>query len=68
MQTNSPRKLDTPKSFYILPLSKKISSPHKQNKQDSHILSISPPFYHVLIKTTQLECRQKTYKTEVKRR
>ena len=31
------------KTFYILPLSKKISSPHKQNKQDSHILSIFPP-------------------------
>ena len=31
MQTNSPPKLDTSKSFYILPLSKTISSPPNQN-------------------------------------
>ena len=36
MQTNSPPKLDTQKD-YFLPLSKKISTPPKQNKQDSHI-------------------------------
>ena len=56
------------KTFYILPLSKKISSPHKQNKQDSHILSISPPFYHVLIKTIKTKSKQKTYATKVKRK
>ena len=31
-QTNSPPKLDTPKSFYILPLSKTNSTPPKKNK------------------------------------
>ena len=56
------------KTFYILPLSKKISSPHKQNKQDSHISTISPPFYYVLIKTTKTKSKQKTYATKVKRK
>ena len=45
MQTNSPPKLDTSKKkIYFLPLSKTISTPPKQNKQDSHISSILPPF------------------------
>ena len=68
MQTNSPRKLDTPKSFYILPLLKTTLSPPKQNKQDSHISSISPPFCHVLTKTTQTKSKQKIYATELKRK
>ena len=36
MQTSSPPKLDTPKKKN-LPISKTISTPLKQNKQDSHI-------------------------------
>ena len=45
MQTNSPPKIDT--------LKKKIKK--KNFKQDSQISTISPPFYHVLTKTTQSE-------------
>ena len=56
-QTNSPPKLDTPKSFCILPLSKTNSTPLKKNKQDSHISFISSPFCHVLTKTTQTKSR-----------
>ena len=37
MQTSSPPKLDTPKKKKNLPISKTISTPPKQNKQDSHI-------------------------------
>ena len=72
--SNSPPKLDTSKSFNILPLSKTILSPPKQRifknlfKQDSHISSISPPFCHVLTKTTQTKSKQKTYGTKVKRK
>ena len=54
--SNSPPKIDTSKS-YILPISKTNSTPSKQNKQDSHISSISPPFCHVLTKTTQTKSR-----------
>ena len=66
MQTNSLLKLDTLKKFLLL--SKTILSPPKQNKQDFQILSISPPFCHVLTKTTQSEGRQKTYAIENKRK
>ena len=58
MQTNSPPKLDTQKD-YFLPLSKKISTPPKQNKLDSHISSKSPLFCHVLTKTTHSKSKQK---------
>ena len=57
MQTNSSPKLDTPKSFYILPLSKTNSTPPKQNKQNSHISFISSHFCHVLTKTAQTKSR-----------
>ena len=57
MQTKSPPKLDTSKTFYILPLSKTISTPPKQSKQDSHISTISPIFCHVLTKTTHTKSR-----------
>ena len=57
INSNSPPKLDTSKSFYILPFSKTNSTPPKQNKQDSHISFISPPFCHVLTKTTQTKSR-----------
>ena len=58
MQTNSPPKLDTlKKKLYFLPISKKNSTPPKQNKQDSHISSISPHFCLVLTKTTQTKSK-----------
>ena len=44
------------------------NSPPKQNKQDSHISSISPPFCHVLTKITQTKSKQKTYTTKEKRK
>ena len=59
MQTSSPPKLDTPKKKKNLPISKTISTPPKQNKQDSHISSRSPPFCHVLTKKIQAKSKQK---------
>ena len=66
MQTNSPPKLDTSTIFIFSPF-KTISTPPKQNKQDSHISSIFASFCYVLTKTTQSEVRQKTYAIENKR-
>ena len=57
VNSNFPPKLDTSKSFHILPLSKTNLTPPKQNKHDSHISFISPPFCHVLTKTTQTKSR-----------
>ena len=68
INSNSPPKLDTSKSFYILPFSNTHSTPPKQNKQDSHISFISPPFCHVLTKTTQTMSKQKAFATNVKRK
>ena len=47
MQTNSPRKLDTPKSFYILPLLKTTLSPPKQNILKTFLNKI--PTFHLFL-------------------
>ena len=75
MQTNSPPKLDTHKKIKKI---KKFSPFQKQfqlplNKTNniptySHMSSKSPPFCHVLTKTTQTKSKQKTYATKVKRK
>ena len=62
INSNSPPKLNTSKN--ILPLSKKLSTPPKQNKQDSHISFISPLFCHILTKTTQTKSRVTVNKRE----
>ena len=70
MQTNSPHKLDTSKKFIFSPFQKQFQLPlNKTNKIpiDSH-LNLSPPFYHVLTKTTQTKSKQKTYATNVSRK
>ena len=71
MQTNSPLKLDSSKKIYFLSLLKQFQLPlNKTNRIPtySHISSKSPPFCHVLTKTTQTKSKQKTYATKVKRK
>ena len=70
MQTKSPPKLDTSKNFIFSPFQKQFQLPlNKTNKIPtySHISFKSPPFCHVLTKTTQTKSKQKTYATKNKR-
>ena len=60
--------LNKTKKIYCLPISKTISTPPKQNKQDSQVSFISLHFCHILTKTTQIKSKQKTYATNVKRK
>ena len=71
MQTNSPPKLDTSKNFIFSPFQKQFQLPLNKTSRIptySDISSKSPPFCHVLPKTTQTKSKQKTYATKVKRK
>ena len=68
MQTNSPPKLDISKTFIFSPSQKKFHLPLNKNNLKTFFKFFSPPFCHILAKTTQIEGRQKTYTTKDKRK
>ena len=57
MQTNSPPKLDTLKKFIFSPFQKQFQLSLNKTNRIPTFHSISPPFCHVLTKTTQIKSK-----------